>query len=226
MLIDCVGTGLTGELFHTAAGAAFADVAVNGRRETWPIHSNRFRALLRRCHYEATSTALDGAAIRSTLDLLEARALFDAPQRAVHVRIAEHSGRIYLDLADEHWRAVEIGPDGWQVIESPPVRFRRPAGMLPIPAPERGGSVEALASFLNPVKPKRFCGGSGLAVGSFAVRRPLSIAGDIRRAGVSKNRPFEAAQVLGRSQCSTGASTRPRGTRADDRGEQWSSPCL
>ena len=31
----------------------------------------------------------------------------------------------------------------------PPVRFRRPAGMLSIPAPERGGSVEALASFLN-----------------------------------------------------------------------------
>jgi len=30
-----------------------------------------------------------------------------------------------------------------------PVRFRRPAEMLPIPAPERGGSVEALVSFLN-----------------------------------------------------------------------------
>jgi hypothetical protein len=149
MLIDCVGTGLTGELFHTPAGEAFADVAVNGRRETWPIRSNRLRAWLRRCHYEATGTALDAAAIRSTLDLLEARALFDAPQRAVHVRIAEHAGYIYLDLADECWRAVEIGPDGWQVIGSPPVRFRRPAGMLPIPAPERGGSIEALASLLN-----------------------------------------------------------------------------
>src|SRR6516225_9874694 len=149
MLIDFAMTGLTDELFHTAAGAAFADVAVNGRRETWPIRSNRFRAWLRRCHYEANGTALDAAAIRSTLDLLEARALFDAPQRSVHVRIAEHAGRIYLDLADEHWRAVEVGPDGWRVIESPPVRFRRPVGILPIPAPERGGSVEALTSFLN-----------------------------------------------------------------------------
>ena len=46
-------------------------------------------------------------------------------------------------------RAVQIGPDGWGMIGSPPVRFRRPAGMLPIPAPERGGSIEALASFLN-----------------------------------------------------------------------------
>ena len=98
MLIDCAVTGLSGELFHTAAGAAFADVAVNGRRETWPIRSNRFRAWLRRCHYEATGTALDAAAIRSTLDLLETRALFDAPQRSVHVRVAENTGHIYLDL--------------------------------------------------------------------------------------------------------------------------------
>ena len=141
--------GVTGELFHTPMGAAFADLTINGQRQTWAIRSKTFRAWLRRSHYEATGTALDAAALRSTLDLLEARALFDAPQRAVHVRIAEHAGRIYLDLTDERWRAVEIGPDGWRVIGSPPVRFRRPAGMLPIPAPQRGGSVEALASFLN-----------------------------------------------------------------------------
>jgi hypothetical protein len=93
-------------LFHTPTGAAFADIAVNGQRETWPIRGGRFRAWLRRCHYEATGSALDTASIRSTLDLLEARALFDGPQHAVHVRVAEHGGRIYLDLADEHWRAV------------------------------------------------------------------------------------------------------------------------
>jgi len=31
----------------------------------------------------------------------------------------------------------------------PPVRFRRAAGMLPLPVPERGGSIETLTSFLN-----------------------------------------------------------------------------
>jgi hypothetical protein len=149
MLIDFAGVRLDGELFHTASGAAFADVAVKGRRETWPIRSNVFRGWLRHRHYQATGTALDAAALRSILNLLETRALFDAPQRSVHVRIAEYDGHIYLDLADECWRAVEIRPDGWRVIGSAPVRFRRPPGMLPIPGPERGGSIEALASFLN-----------------------------------------------------------------------------
>ena len=136
-------------LFHTASGTAFADTIIAGHRETWPIRSKRFRSFLRRCHYQATGEAASAAEIRSALDLLEARAQFDGPQRTVHIRAAEHAGHIYLDLADERWRVVDIGPDGWRVIENSPVRFRRPAGILPLPVPERGGSIETLQSFLN-----------------------------------------------------------------------------
>lgn len=138
-----------GGLFHTAADTAFADIFVNQHRETWPVRSKRFRNWLQRCHYEATGEAASAAAIRSALDLLEARAKFDGPERAIHIRSAERAGRIYLDLADERWRAVEIGPDGWRVIGSPPVRFRRPAGLLPLPVPQAGGTIDALHSFLN-----------------------------------------------------------------------------
>ena len=137
------------ELFHTPTGVAFADFITEGRRETWPIRSKRFRTWMQRCYYQATGGAASAAEIRSALDLLEARAQFDGPERKVHVRIAEHGGRIYLDLADEQWRAVDIGPDGWRVVECPPVRFRRPAGILPLSVPEQGGSIEALNSFLN-----------------------------------------------------------------------------
>jgi hypothetical protein len=69
------------------------------------------------------------------------------------MRIADHAGRIYLDLADEHWRAVAIGADGWRVLGGPPVRFRRSPGMLPLPIPERGGSIEILKPFLNRKRP-------------------------------------------------------------------------
>ena len=137
------------ELFHTPSGVAFADFITEGHRETWPIRSKRFRTWLRRCYYHASGSAPSAAAIRSALDLFEARAQFDGPERAVNTRVAEHAGRLYLDLADEHWRAVAIGPDGWRVLGCPPVRFRRAPGMLPLPVPERGGSIEALRSFLN-----------------------------------------------------------------------------
>jgi hypothetical protein len=137
------------ELFHTATGVAYADLVTEDHRETWPVRSKRFRGWLRRCHYRATGEALSAGLLRSALDLLEARAQFDAVERAVDVRVVEHSGRIYLDLADECWRAVEIGPEGWGVVSAPPVRFRRPLGMLALPQPEHGGSLDDLASLLN-----------------------------------------------------------------------------
>jgi hypothetical protein len=83
MLIEMA---LCEELFHTAAGTAFADILVDGHRETWPIRSKRFRGWLRRRYYQATGDAASAAEIRSALDLLEARAQFDGPERAVHVR--------------------------------------------------------------------------------------------------------------------------------------------
>jgi hypothetical protein len=137
------------EVFHSPGGVAFADVLTDGHRETWPIRSKRFRTWVRRCYYQANGAAPGGAVIGSALDLLEARAQFDAPERVVSMRVAEHAGKIYLDLTDEHWRVIAIGTDGWRVLGCPPVRFRRSPGMMPLPMPERGGSVEILKPFLN-----------------------------------------------------------------------------
>ena len=100
------------EVFHTTDGIAYADLIRDRHRETWPIRTK---------HYLSTAGTAAGAAVMgSALDLLEARAQFDAPEQAINIRIAEHAGRLYLDLADEHWRAVAI--DGWKVVGCPPVR--------------------------------------------------------------------------------------------------------
>jgi hypothetical protein len=84
--------GQCGELFHTPSGTAFADIPVKEHQETWPLRSKRFRSWLRRCHYEAKGEAASPAAIRSALDLLEARAQFDGLGRAIHIRTAAHAG--------------------------------------------------------------------------------------------------------------------------------------
>jgi len=115
-----------------------------------PDHRCRvMRRWLARRFFEATGRAPKPEALQSALNLVEARAQFDAPERAVHVRVGGLGGRLYLDLGDERWRAVEVAAAGWRVVDSPPVRFRRSSGMRPLPAPERGGSVAALRPFLN-----------------------------------------------------------------------------
>jgi hypothetical protein len=87
--------------------------------------------------------------LQSALNLIEAKARFDAPERKVHVRVGALGGRLYLDLGDKSRWAVEIAGTGWRIIDNPPLRFRRASGMQPLPMPVRGGSVEALRSFLN-----------------------------------------------------------------------------
>jgi hypothetical protein len=81
--------------------------------------------------------------------VIEAKAHFDAPELPVFIRVGGVDDKLYLDLGDEAWRAVEITTTGWRVVENPPVRFRRAAGMQPLPIPMPGGSVETLRSFLN-----------------------------------------------------------------------------
>jgi hypothetical protein len=88
-------------------------------------------------------------ALTETLGAIESRAQFGPYVHDVHVRIAGHDGAVYLDLADDAWRAVEITRDGWRLIVDPPVKFRRPKGMLALPAPTTGGTLDGLREFLN-----------------------------------------------------------------------------
>src|SRR5262249_51569316 len=70
-------------------------------------------------------------------------------QRTVHIRVGAYDGRLYLDLADAQWRAVEIDRDGWRIVDRPPIAFRRAAGMQALPEPVHGGSIDELRGFLN-----------------------------------------------------------------------------
>jgi hypothetical protein len=139
----------SGSLFHTAAGTAYADLIIDGHRETWAIRSRQFRTWLRRRYFEETGCAPSSAELGSALDLLEAKAQFDAPERAVNLRVAEHQGSIYLDLADQSWHSIRVDSDALAFVNAPPVRFRRTPGMLSIAAPKLGGSIEKLLPFLN-----------------------------------------------------------------------------
>ncbi len=137
------------ELFYTPDTTGFADLDLNGHRETWPIRGKGFKRWLARRFYEATGGAPNSEALQSALNVIEARAHFDAPERLVHIRVGGLGDRLYLDLCDDKWRAIEIGAAGWSVIAEPPVRFRRAAGMQPLPSPVSGGSIEMLRPFLN-----------------------------------------------------------------------------
>ena len=217
---------VSAELFHTADGTAFADLTIDGHRETWPVRSIRF---VPGCGENITKPQVPPrrlGAISSALDLLEARAQFDAPQRAIYLRVAEHDGRIYLDLADERWRAVEIGPDGWQVITRPPVRFRRAAGMLPLPMPIRGGSLEALTSFFNVANRSDFVLVIAWLLAALRHGGPYPLLAVSGEQGSAKTVFSKMLRGLIDPNAAPVRTASTRRTRSLHRGQQWSSARL
>lgn len=137
------------ELFHTPDGDCYATIAVDNHKEIYLIKSKNFRRWLMRRFYEDQSKPPGSQALQDALGVLEAKAMFDGQELPVYLRLAGKDDAIYLDLCNENWQAVEITPAGWQLTKEPPVKFRRAKGMLPLPAPESGGSIDELRPFVN-----------------------------------------------------------------------------
>ena len=137
------------ELFHDPDQQGWASVRVETHWENYPIRARAFQLFLLRIYYLETGESPGAQAIRAAAELFEARALFDGEEYPVHLRVAKHGGRLYLDLCDRAWRAVEIDHEGWRVVDRPPAKFRRTRGSQPLPEPERGGSLEELRPFFN-----------------------------------------------------------------------------
>jgi hypothetical protein len=165
------------EFFHNSEREGFASIKTGTHRENYDVDAPRFKLWVRHEYWrrekerlEAQALELEGAlhegpvrtempAVVRDRDLgdairqLESIAIFEGPEREVHIRTAGHEGRVYLDLGDDEWRAIEISADGWQIVsgEKIPVKFIRPKGLLALPEPLASGegSLEALTDLLN-----------------------------------------------------------------------------
>jgi hypothetical protein len=135
--------------FNTPDRNAFAIVKADGHRETWPLRREGFKDWLLYRYLLSSDRAPNSESLGHALNTLRAFARFEGETIPVFTRIASHDGRLYLDLCDEKWRAIEITAAGWRVVNDPPVRFVRTKGMLPLPEPSRGGNIEELRPFIN-----------------------------------------------------------------------------
>jgi hypothetical protein len=126
-------------LFCDPTGEAYASFAATHatgeHRETHRLRSKSFNLWLRLLYYAEKNGAPSSEAMASAVKTLMAKAHFDGDWRNVCLRTAPLEGKIYLDMCDSLWRAIEIDTDGFRIVEDPPVHFRREAGMLQLPAP-------------------------------------------------------------------------------------------
>ena len=142
-------------LFHCGADA-FADVENEGYRQTWPVPSRGFNQWLRLRYFQDFSGAPNSEALQTARSTIEAMARFQGPAREVCRRVGSAADKLYLDLCNEAWQAVEIDLTGWRLVDRPAVRFIRTPSMGQLPDPKRKGQIRDLQRFLNLVSNEDF----------------------------------------------------------------------
>jgi hypothetical protein len=106
------------------------------------------RAELARLYRQATGKVAPQQALADALLALEGEAGDTDPQ-PLALRVADHHGDRYLDLGDATGRAIRITAAGWEVVDNPPVLFRRTVLTAPLPEPKRGATLDDLWKLLN-----------------------------------------------------------------------------
>ena len=137
------------ELWHSPDLTPYATMEIGGRRETWPVRSKTCRHWLVRRFFECENKPPGTMPLNDALNYFEAKASLKGAQHEVFIRVAAADGKIYLDLANHQWKAVEIEPNGWSIISDAPVKFRRTKAMQPLPVPTSGGDLDDLKELCN-----------------------------------------------------------------------------
>lgn len=136
-------------LWRTPGGSHFATVERDGHQEHLAIGTAGFRNHLVKLYMAQHNGASPSASALSDAMIAYQAHASRGPRHETYFRTAEVDGKIYIDLGDETFRAVEITPDGWSIVAVPPVKFMRPTGQLAMPEPQRGGSIDALRPFVS-----------------------------------------------------------------------------
>ena len=144
-------------LFRSNDGRFFAQVRVGERLEIFGLKSAAFRGWLIDGYLAYHPESPTPAAVRRAVGMLEARARFNAEIPEVFIRTGRdgdgEGSAYFVDLGDSSGKAIAIRDHGWIAVDRPGIHFRRPEGLLPLPMPSRGSSIDLLRKYVNLTEP-------------------------------------------------------------------------
>jgi hypothetical protein len=161
-------------LFADKERKAWASLFIHDHYETFEVMSEEMEHYLEGLYFRERGEAMPLKMLKEMLRQLRAKALYGGEEKSVFLRVAENSGVLYIDLGDSKRQVVRITAAGWTLEDQSPVFFRRPEGMLPLPIPESGGSLDELEPFLNQ-SPDQFILSKGFLLASFHPKGPYFI---------------------------------------------------
>ena len=102
-----------------------------------PIRSKQFKAWLSVLMWNSEEKAPGIEGLMSAINVLTGKALGEGKQYTLYNRVAPAEDGIWLDMTDDNWRAIKITPEGWEIVQDPPILFRRYNHQQALPEPIR-----------------------------------------------------------------------------------------
>ncbi len=138
-----LGVTDTGEPFGIRSDAPHLALMLRGGK-------TGLRAELARRYWDALQTPAPQQAISDACMVLEGMAADQSPQ-PVHLRVAQPGrGVVYIDMADDEGRIIEISGGQWYIDNTAPgALFRRTKLTGPMPKPAAGGDISKLWEFVH-----------------------------------------------------------------------------
>jgi hypothetical protein len=137
-------------LFHDSQNRGYiSQQTPQGGWLHYRLKSEAAEHLMQKAYFEAKGKPLSSQAMRETLGLLEARAIFGGEQHGMALRIGRAGDAVFVDLGRADGQVVRIDRSGWKATYDCAVKFVRPAGFGELPIPQAGGSIEGLKELLQ-----------------------------------------------------------------------------
>ncbi len=137
-------------LFHDTVDDPFAAVMKNGHQEVWAIDGGEFSSWLNSIYYKAKMKPAKKESLSQALAVLTAKALFDNEEAIpLQTRVAQSDNDIWYFLSDSKCRAVKINESGWEIVDNPPILFRKYRHQKSQCLPKRKGDVWRILDYIN-----------------------------------------------------------------------------
>ena len=137
------------KLFHDDRQVPYIQLQNSDVLTTLRLRSREIKSWLAGLLWKTFEKAPNQEALGSALNVLEAQCQ-EGSRYKLYNRIAPgEDGSIWLDMADQKWRAIHITKEGWQIVDDSPILFRRYSHQKAILEPVRGGDIWELLEFAN-----------------------------------------------------------------------------
>lgn len=141
-------------LFHDEQGRGYISLKIGEHQEIWSCGSKKIKLWLSNEIHRTQEKAPTAEVKKSILSVLEGKACFEGPEIKLHDRVDWCGGELWYDLTNKDWQVVRINEDGWEIIDTPPIIFKRYPHHKEQVMPIKDGDVKIFLNYINVANPE------------------------------------------------------------------------